>query len=199
MDEYRDAVRRIGAAPIGGVLADFAASDGPRRYADGQLVTLAGVISSARTRTTKNNSLMSYVVLEDDSGSMELIVFQKTLDACGAFIRENEIVIAKGRLSARDEKEPQLMCDAIRPISDAAAPGSPEREEGRRKLYVRLPSRDDPRLRHLELVLKMFPGSDQMVIWCEREQKRIGAKCQLHEVLLDELREVFGEDNVVVK
>ena len=45
----------------------------------------------------------------------------------------------------------------------------------------------------------MFPGSDQMVIWCEREQKRIGAKCQLHEVLLDELREVFGEDNVVVK
>ena len=68
-----------------------------------------------------------------------------------------------------------------------------------RKLYVKLPSREDARLRHLELVLKMFPGSDQMVIWCEREQKRIGAKCQLHEVLLDELREVFGEDNVVVK
>ena len=199
MDEYRESVRRIGAAPIGAVLADFAAADGPRRFSDGQLVTLAGVISSARTRTTKNNSLMSYVVLEDDSGSMELIVFQKTLDACGAFIRENEIVIAKGRLSARDEKEPQLMCDSIRPISDAAAPGSPAREEGRRRIYVRLPSRDDPRLRHLELVLKMFPGSEQMIIWCEAEQKKIGAKCQLHEVLLDELREVLGGDNVVVK
>jgi DNA polymerase-3 subunit alpha len=54
-------------------------------------------------------------------------------------------------------------------------------------------------MRHLELVLKMFPGSDQMVIWCEREQKRIGARCQIHEVLLDELRETFGSDNVVVK
>ena len=199
MDEYRELARRIGAAPIGALLADFSAADGPRRYADGQLVTLAGVISSARTRTTKNNSLMSYVVLEDDTGSMELIVFQKTLDACGAFIRENETVIAKGRISARDEKEPQLMCDSIRPISDAAAPGSPAREEGRKKIYVRLPSRDDPRLRHLELVLKMFPGSDQMVIWCEAEKRKIGAKCQLHEVLLDELRECLGDDNVVVK
>ncbi len=198
MDEYRAIVRRIGAAPIGALLADFAPGGG-HRYADGQLVTLAGVISSARTRTTKNNSLMSYVVLEDDSGSMELIVFQKTLDACGAFIRENEIVIARGRISARDEKEPQLMCDSIRPIADAAPEGSPAKEQGARKLYVKLPSREDPRLRHLELVLKMFPGSDQMVIWCEREQKRIGARCQLHEVLLDELREVFGPDNVVLK
>ena len=199
MDEYRDTVRRIGAAKIGPLMADFAQTEGQHRYADGQYVTLAGVISSARTRTTKNNSLMSYVVLEDDSGSMELIVFQKTLDACGAFIRENEIVIAKGRISARDEKEPQLMCDSIRPIADAAPAGSPAKEQGARKLYVKLPSREDKRLRHLELVLKMFPGSDQMVIWCEREQKRIGAKCQLHEVLLDELRETFGEDNVVVK
>ena len=64
---------------------------------------------------------------------------------------------------------------------------------------MRLPSRDDPRLRHLELVIKMFPGSEQMIIRCEAEQKKIGAKCQLHEVLLDELREVLGGDNVVVK
>ena len=91
------------------------------------------------------------------------------------------------------------MCDSIRPIADLAAQGSAAREQGRRKLYVKLPSREDKRLRHLELVLKMFPGSDQMVIWCEREQKRIGAKCQIHETLLDELRETFGADNVVVK
>ena len=199
MDEYRNLARRIGAVPIGSLLADFSQGATEHRFADGQLVTLAGVISSARTRTTKNNSLMSYVVLEDDSGSMELIVFQKTLDSCGAYIRENEIVIAKGRISARDEKEPQLMCDSVRPISDATAQGSPEREQGQRKLYVKLPSREDPRLRHIELVLKMFPGSEQLVIWCEKEQKRIGARCAIHEVLLEELQEVCGGDNVVIK
>ena len=199
MDEYREQARRIGAAPIGAVMADFAQNEGAHRFADGQYVTLAGVISSARTRTTKNNSLMSYVVLEDDSGSMELIVFQKTLDACGAYIRENEIVIAKGRISARDEKEPQLMCDSIRPISDLSGGQDAAAAQTERKLYVKLPSCEDPGLRHLELVLKMFPGSDKMVIWCEKERKKLAARCLFHEVLLDELRECFGEENVVLK
>jgi DNA polymerase-3 subunit alpha len=142
---------------------------------------------------------MSYVVLEDDSGSMELIVFQKTLDACGAYIRENEIVIAKGRISARDEKEPQLMCDSIRPISDLSGGQDAAAAQTERKLYVKLPSCEDPGLRHLELVLKMFPGSDKMVIWCEKERKKLAARCLFHEVLLDELRECFGEENVVLK
>ena len=199
MDEYRDTVRRIGAAKIGPLMADFAQSEGQHRYADGQYVTLAGVIASARTRTTKNNSLMSYVVLEDDTGSMELIVFQKTLDTCGAYIRENEAVIAKGRISVRDEKEPQLMCDAIRPITDATAGAETAQEKREQKLYVRLPSRDDPRMRHLELVLEMFPGDGQMIIWCEKEKKRIGARCLFHQALLDELRETLGEENVVLK
>ena len=197
MDEYRERVRAIGAVPIGALMADFAQNDSPHRFADGQVVTVAGVISSARTRTTKNNSLMSYVVLEDDTGSMELIVFQKTLDTCGAYIRENETVIARGRISVRDEKEPQLMCDSVRPITDVTAAAAKEKTE--QKLYVRLPSRDDARMRHLELVLKMFPGSGQMVIWCEAEKKRIGAKCLFHEALLDELKETMGEENVVLK
>ena len=76
MDGYRDTARRLGAVPIGEVMADFAAEDGPRQFRDNQFVTLAGVIESFKTRTTKNNSLMCYVQLEDDSGAMELIVFQ---------------------------------------------------------------------------------------------------------------------------
>ena len=199
MDEYRERVRRIGAAPIGAVMADFAQSEGAHRFADGQYVTLAGVISSARTRTTKNNTLMSYVVLEDDTGSMELIVFQKTLDACGAYIRENEIVIARGRISARDEKEPQLMCDSIRPISELSGAQDAAAAQAERKLYVKLPSVEDPGMRHLELVLKMFPGSDKMVIWCEKEKKKLAARCLFHETLFDELRECYGEENVVLK
>ena len=208
MDEYREQVRRVGAVPIGALMADFAQNEEPHRFADGQIVTIAGVISSVRTRTTKNNSLMSYVVLEDDSGSMELIVFQKTLDACGPFIQENATVLARGRISVRDEKEPQLMADSIRPISELGktpeaspsgnAPAATQ-TGAEQKLYVRLPSREDPAMRHIELVLKMFPGNAQMILWCEKEKKRIGAKCLLHQALLDELKETLGQENVVLK
>ena len=38
-----------------------------------------------------------------------------------------------------------------------------------------------------------------MIIWCEREKKRIGARCLFHQALLDELKETLGEENVVLK
>jgi len=117
MDEYRAAVRKIGAVPIGTVVSDFA-SEEPHRFSDNQYITLAGVVSSVKTRTTRNNSLMSYIMLEDDTGSMELIAFQKALDSGGAYVHDNSAIIVKGRISLRDEKDAQLMVDSIRPLSD---------------------------------------------------------------------------------
>ena len=204
MDEYRDAVRKVGAVPIGAILGDFAADDGPQRFADNQYVTVAGVISTMRTRTTRNNSLMSYVQLEDDTGTIEMIAFQKVIDTCGSLLRENNAVIVRGRISVRDEKEPQLMADTLYNIGDMAympRERSAPREEIRKdqKLWVKLPARDDPRLHRIELLLTMFPGEQQMVIFCEREQKRLAARCVIHRALVQELRDMLGDGNVVVK
>ena len=205
MDEYRGRLGRLGVAPIGAILSDFGGEDGPSRYADGQNVTVAGIVETVRTRPTKNGALMSYVQLEDDSGSMELIAFQRALDSGGAFLKEGAALLIRGRISVRDEKEPQIMVDTIRPLEEAEAaaplPAAPRvtAAQTEQKLWVKLPSRYDPALKRIELILTMFPGQQQMVIWCEREQKRIGARCLIHEGLIQELREMLGENNVVVK
>lgn len=199
MDEYREAVRKVGAVPLGAVLSDFAAEDGPQRFADNQNVTLAGVVASYRTRTIKNNALMSYVQLEDDTGTMELIAFQRALDNGGSYIKDNAAILVKGRISVRDEKEPQLMVDSIRPLSDLNSVGSDAPPPAEKKLWVKLPSRYDPAMKRIELILTMFPGQQQMIIWCEREQKRIGARCIIHEGLVLELKEMLGDENVVIK
>ena len=199
MDAYRDAVRRIGAVPIGAVMGDFANEDGPRRFQDNQMITVAGVVASARTRTTKNNTLMSYIQLEDDTGSMELMAFQRALDSGGAYVKDNAALLVKGRISLRDEKEPQLMVETIRPLSDANAPGEKLPPPKQAKLWVKLPSEADPELERIRLILTMFPGTQQMIIYCEREKKRIGANCLIHEGLVAELEERLGKENVVVK
>ncbi|MEI3086096.1 MAG: OB-fold nucleic acid binding domain-containing protein [Oscillospiraceae bacterium] len=124
IDGYRDAVRRIGAVPLGTLLGDLASDDGEHRFADNQLVTVAGVVASSKTRTTRNNTLMSYIQLEDDTGSMELMAFQRALDSGGAYIKDNAALVIKGRISIRDEKEPQIIVESIRPLSDMNAPGS---------------------------------------------------------------------------
>ena len=200
MDEYREKLRTLGASPIGAILGDFAQEDGPRRFADGQSVSIAGVINSVRTRPTKNQALMSYVQLEDDSGAMELIVFPKTQERDGHALRENAVLLARGRISARDDKEPQLVADSLLPLDEAVAQAARAAEAAREKtLFVKLPSRGDPRLRKIELLLTMFPGSEPLVIWCESERKKIGARCLIHPALLRELREMLGDDCVVVK
>ena len=202
MDGYRTAVRRIGAVALGAILSDFSADDGGGKFYDGQTVTVAGVISSYRTRTTKNNTLMSYIQLEDDTGSIELMAFQRALDSGGAYIKDNAGIIVRGKISVRDEKEPQIMVDTIRPLSDIGSMPEqhvPTAAKADSKLWVKLKSRDDPVMQRIELILTMFPGSQQMIIWCEKEKKRIGASCLIHEGLVAELKELLGDENVVLK
>jgi DNA polymerase-3 subunit alpha len=68
-----------------------------------------------------------------------------------------------------------------------------------RKLYVKLKSSSDKALARIKLLLVMFPGDDQMVIYFEDTKKRVGANCVIHEALTAELKEMLGEDCVVVK
>lgn len=107
MEDYRPLAKRAGAVPIHAIMSDFEAEGGPRRFADGQNVTVAGVITASRTRTTKNNTLMAYVTIEDELASMELLCFSRVIDQCGSYMQVNTPVLVRGRLSVRDEKPPR--------------------------------------------------------------------------------------------
>ena len=199
MDEYREQVRKAGAVAIGGIVSDFQNEEGPQRYADGQQVIIAGVVASSRTRTTKKNTLMSYINLEDDTGSIELLAFQRALDTGGGYVKDNAPLIIRGKISVRDEKEPQIMVDEIRPISDTAPLEQPRNEQKRQKLYVKLESTDQPLRRRLELLVSMFPGQEQLILCFSDTGKRLAAQCVVHPALVEELQELMGEQNVAVR
>ena len=224
MDAYRSVASRLGAVPIGSIAADYESGNEAHRFSDGQNVLLAGVVASARTRTTKNNTLMCYVVLEDDTGSMELVVFQRAIDQGGVYLRENAPICCSGRIDIREEKEPQLMVEVIQPLSGLEDPAAfeaaravlsggrgsrpagaalPVREEtggdAPRTLWVKLPSREDQAFRRIELILTMFPGREAMVVYFADTKKRLGARCVIHPALVEELREMLGPENVVIK
>ena len=138
---------------------------------------------------------------------MELIAFQRALDNGGSYVTDAAALLVRGRISLRDEKEPQLMVDSIRPLSDLDVPGESRAapgqagtpEEKPRTLYVRIPGRGDPLFRKIELVLTMFPGKDRIVLYFEDTKKKAAAPCLIHDALVAELTERCGKDNVVVK
>lgn len=217
MDEYAGIAAKAGAVPIGRIKTSFDEENPSANNFDGETVTVAGIISSVKTKTTKNNSLMAYVTLEDNTGDIEMLVFQRILNEWGSDLREGVPVLARGRISARDEKTPQLMCEILGPI-DKPLPAPSRRSEGYfnnnnnhssvpaektessgSTLWVRLSSMDCPEYQRLKLILIMFPGKQNLVLYFEDTKKRLGAKCVIHPALIAELREMLGEENVVVK
>ena len=203
MSDYRAAARRAGAAPIHAVLEDFAAEDGPKRFADGQNITIAGVVTASKTRTTKNNTLMAYVMVEDELASMELLCFNRVIEQCGSYMQVNTPVLVKGRLSVRDEKPPQIMCDSIYPLrNDAPAEKSKPAQQkgaGAATIYLRVPSVDSDAFRHIQLVMTMFEGETPVKIRVADTGKLLGAKCLNHPAFIEECQEWLGEENVVVR
>ncbi|WP_292919903.1 DNA polymerase III subunit alpha, partial [Oscillibacter sp. CAG:155] len=204
MDQYRDAVARLGAPTIGSILEDFAQEGGPVRFADDQRITICGVVTASKTKTTKNNSLMAYVTVEDDTASMELLCFARVLDACGAYLKENQAVVVQGRLSVRDEKAPQILCDSVYPLaSDAGAAPPPKQDGGKllegQVLYLKFPSLDHPSVRHMKLVFAMFPGTTPVKMVMADTRKVYGTHALLHRALVEEAKETLGPENVVVK
>ena len=86
------------------------------------------------------------------------------------------------------------MVDSIRPLGDL------EPEAGKEeKLWLRLPSREDPRLRKIRLALSFFPGESQVILYFEDCKKRVGSRCQIHPALVRDLKERLGEKNVIVQ
>ena len=194
MDAHRARIKSIGATPIGLITDDFAQETGPQSYSDGQVLTLAGMVESVKTKTTKNNTLMSYVQLEDSTGAIELIVFQRALDQGGQYLNGSEPIAVKGKISVRDEKEPQFMVDAIYPLSE-----TPAEQRKEKTLYVKVPSQDDEKFTHVEKLKMMYPGREKMVIYCEKEKKQLGTRCLIHDEFIEELRSFLGDGCVVVK
>ena len=195
-DEYRAKARSVGAASVGGILADFAREEGPETYQDGQEVRLLGVISLVKTKMTRNNTQMAYVTVDDGTGAMELLVFARALERCAGYLSQNNVIIATGKISARDDKPPQLLTDSIRPVSDIETVTEPPAEKS---IEISVPSKDDLRMRKLGLVLSMFPGNDTVRIKIVDKNKTHERKYLIHPALVAELTEMFGGENVVVK
>ena len=203
MDGYRELARASGAVQISRIMDDFAQEEGPTRFSDGQKVRLAGVVTSSKTKTTKKNTLMAYVMLEDGTGSMEMLCFTRVLEQYGSYLKEGQVISVSGTLSVRDEKAPQLMCDFARPLTgtaqgETAADSAPQTD--RRTLYLKMPSLDCPEMEMFKKILFMFEGGSNPVrIRLADTGKLIGTTCNLQDSLIREMKARLGEENVVVK
>jgi len=184
-----------------------------RNLIDGQIVTVAGIITEKKIKTTKNNNLMAFITLEDLYGSMEIIVFPTVLEKYSSLINEENIVVIKGRISIKEGENPKIICDQVKPMHKgmedtdtvnnqpvrAALVSDLKHKTG--KLYIKLKnSNDEALVRSLHAMLKFFNGTTPVCIYYEEEKRKewVPQDCWLNinDYIISELRERFGEENV---
>ena len=200
MDDYRRYLRNTHVVPIGALM------EAESRYQDDQIVSVAGIVQDVKMKTTRNNSMMAYVTVEDDTASIEMLAFSNVLNQFGGYLKENSAVVITGQLSIRDEKEPQIVINRARPITDFSEapenampvqPESPEVLSG--TLYLKLAGENDPNYRKVRAIVNMFPGESVVKVFFADTRKMRGTQAALDSRMLRELETVLGKENVVVK
>ena len=208
MDDYRGLLKHTHVVPIGSLM------EGESRYQDDQIISVAGIVQTIKMKTTRNNSMMAYITLEDDTAAVEMLAFSNVLSQFGGYLKENSPVVVTGRLSLRDDKDPQIVINRARPMSDFAEgiPEEPEERYVRREqrpqgprilpgntLYLQLTGESDPRYRKVRAIVNMFPGEGVVKVFFADTRKLRGARAAFDSRMVEELRNVLGEANVVVK
>ena len=194
MDDYRHLLKGTRVVPISQLM------DSEGGYADDQIVSIAGVIQSTKIKTTRNNSMMAYVTIEDDTAAMEMLCFSNVLNQYGGYLRDNAPVVITGRLSFREEKDPQIVINRVRPMTDFTE-GTPQPDETTKEttLYLKLPSEQDPLFKKVKAILNMFPGENPVVVYFADTKLRRGSRCIPGESMIEELIRLLGKENVVLK
>ena len=90
---------------------------------DSRMMTVGGIISTARTIVTKSGSKMAFVGIEDKFGEGEIIVFPNLYEKVGAKLVQDAVIRVSGKNSARDRdgnlgNESKLIADDIIVITD---------------------------------------------------------------------------------
>lgn len=199
MDAYRQKLKNTSVVPIGALLAEES------QFKDEQIVSIAGIIQTVKTKLTRSNSTMAYVTMEDDTASIEMIAFSSALNEYGGYLKENTPVVVVGKLSLRDDKEPQVIVNRVRLISDYTESAIQREEQPVQEipqgstLYLRLPNEGCQEFRKIKAIVNMFPGDGQVIVFFADTRKRMGVRCMLHGSMIGEMKRLLGEGNVILK
>ncbi|MBA1334212.1 MAG: DNA polymerase III alpha subunit [Firmicutes bacterium] len=172
-------------------------------HRDGSIVRIAGMITEKKNKTTKNNNLMAFITLEDLQGTVEVIVFPTVYEQYADYLKEDSIVVVEGRLSLKEDEEPKIICEKIKPLNKSDR-GKTSKDEGG-KLYIKIPKHLSPDiLGDIKNILLESSRGDIPVFICfeDKGKKTMMASRDLwvkaDETLLTQLNNILGADCVKV-
>jgi len=168
-------------------------------------ISVGGIISKLKKSLTKKQEPMVFLNLEDQSGSIEALVFPKTLQRFGNLIELEKIVQMNGRLSEKDG-EFKLIAEEIRELpNDDLYQMNVEDIELNSVVEIYLPEKVSRQtMDSMKAILTRFPGNASVNLLITdalgTPQKTMNTKMKVSfsDSMLQELRELKEISRVMV-
>jgi len=168
-------------------------------------VVIGGMIADIRKINTRNGSKMAFVILEDLTGSIELVLFPKTLKDTESFWVKDKVVKVTGKVNSRNG-ELKFSVDKAANIPKDSEYIREEKivDNTTKSLYIKFTdSSDAKKLQQLKDVIDDNSGDTEVVIVIGegegRKAIRLPVKVHGSDEILGRLRTLVGEENIAVK
>ena len=157
---------------------------------DGENTVIGGMITTKVIKTTRTNSVMAFITIEDLYGTVEVIVFSRTYEKYRNLLTEDRKLFIRGKITVEEDKPGKVICQDIIPFEDVP-----------KDIWIKF--KDMPTYLEkkdvIDQIIVNCEGKDHLWIYCEHEKQRkriphIGA----NEQIIAKLIETVGKENIKV-
>jgi len=166
---------------------------------EGEIVTLGGIIAGMRLNQDRRGKPMAFLTVEDFAGSFETIVFSDLYEEAREIIKDDSLVLIRGRVSTKETERAKIVASQVVPLSQT-------RKLSARSLHLKMSTigLDEGLLERVKGIISATTGKCQVEIHLETKEEGIriksnGIKVDPRPALLAKLMDILGEDNVWVE
>jgi DNA polymerase III subunit alpha len=191
LEAYADLLKKN----ITATTMDFAIDEetNETKVKDGSFVTVGGIITAKTIKTTRTNSMMAFITLEDMVGAVEIIIFPRDYEKNKMLLQEDNKVLVRGKIAVEEDKPAKLICQDIVPFDSIP-----------KEIWIKYPNKDRfvEDEQRLYGILSEYDGTDSVCIYLECEKaikhlpKSMSIKAEVE--LIEKLKQTYTEGNIKV-
>lgn len=217
LDKYDALIEKLGYAKTLDLL-EIGKTD-VSAYQDKSRVTLCGIITHITLKQTRNGQNMAFIEVEDMLGSIEVLVFPKTLEQFAGYISNGNVITVQGMVSCEDEKDAKILANVITGApSDNSQPVKKQtyssvktienkserapKKAKRKGVFIRFKSKNDENILKAMNVIGKYGGEFPLYFYYLDEKKyMLQNKTEYfnyNKKMAEELKSLLGNENVAV-
>lgn len=167
---------------------------GLANVADGENVIIGGILTGKTLKTTKKNTMMAFLTVEDLYGTVEIIVFPRDYEKFKNILTTDSKIFVKGRATVEEDRGGKVICQKIIPFDQIPC-----------ELWLRFPDIATFEKEETKLYETLFPydGQDQVCIYAvkEKQVKKLlkSRSVDARKVIEQGVLSYLGEDSVAIR